>query len=169
MSFNGNFTAVQSTDISGFTLTDTSTGADGGLTDRQVFIYKTDGTLLTGAVIDWPIANNTLVLTGILPIDYALSIVVFWVSSAPLAPPSTYTQTVITGFTGNTINFILGLIGQIAAKQDTTNDQGFLYNLGVIQTYVDNVALCVAKNDQGNAQVYLSLAQGMIQNQDLYF
>jgi hypothetical protein len=169
MSFNGNFTAIQSTDNSGFTLTDTSTGADTNLTDRQVLIYQVNGNLLTGTAIDWPIANGALVLTGILPIDYALSILVNWISSSPLPSPSTYTKTLVTGFTGNTQNFILGLLQQIAAKQGTTNDQGFLYNLGVIQTYVDNVAQCIANSDQGNAQVSLSLAQGMINNQSLFF
>lgn len=169
MSFNGNFTAVQTTDISGFTLTDTSTGSDGGLTDRQVFLYKVDGTLLTGSPIDWPIANSTLVLSGILPIDYSLSIVVNWISSSPLAPPSTYTKTSINTFTGNTQNFINGLIQQIAAKQGITNDQGFLSNMNIMYTFLDNANLAQANNDQGNAQLNLTLAYGMIQNETLFF
>lgn len=169
MSFNGNFTAVQTTDISGFTLTDTSTGSDGGLTDRQVFLYKVDGTLLTGSPIDWPIANSTLVLSGILPIDYSLSIVVNWISSSPLAPPSTYTKTSINTFTGNTQNFLNGLIQQIAAKQGITNDQGFLSNMNIMYTFLDNANLAQANNDQGNAQLNLTLAYGVIQNETLFF
>lgn len=169
MAFNGAFTATQSSDISGFTLADTSTGTDANLTDRKVYIYITSGSLLTGAIIDWPIANNTLALTGILPKDYALSILVNWISSSPLAPPSTYTQTLIFAPTGNTRDFIYGLIEQMAARQGVTNDNDFMTNLNIIETYEENVGICVGKNDQGNAQVNLDLAFNMIQNPKLYF
>lgn len=169
MSFNGNFTAVQSSDISGFTLTDTSSGADAGLTDRQVFLYTTSGALLTGSAIDWPIANSTLALTGILPIDYSLSIVVNWVSSSPLAPPSTYTKTAIYTFTGNSYSFLNGLVQQIAAQQGITNDQQFLSNMNIMYTYLDNANLAQVNGSQGNAQINLTLAYGMIQDKILFF
>lgn len=169
MAFNGNFTAVQSSDISGFTITDTSSGADGGLTDRQVFIYTVSGALLTGAVIDWPIANGPLVLTGILPKDYSLSILVNWISSSPLPSPSTYSKTSINTFTGNTYYFLLGLIQEIAAQQGITNDNQFLVNMNILYTYLDNANLSQAYNNQGNAQENLDLAFGMMSNKNLFF
>jgi len=169
MAFNGNFSATQTTDISGFTLLDTSSGSDTNLTDRQVFLYTTSGALLTGSAIDWPIANGPLVLTGILPIDYSLLIVVNWVSSSPLPSPSTYTLTSVNTFTGNTQNFINGLIQQIAAQQGTTNDNQFLTNMNILYTYLDNAVLAQKYNNQGNAQENLTLALGMINNQNLFF
>lgn len=169
MAFNGNFTATQTTDSSGFTLADTSTGADGNLTDRQVLIYKTDGTLLTGSAIDWPIANSSLILTGILPKDYSLTIVVSWISSSPLAPPSTYTKTSVNTFTGNTNDFIYGLVQQLAAKLSTTSDGNFIQNMFDLQTYLNNVVLAQKYNSQGNAQENLDIAYGYILNQNIYF
>lgn len=169
MAFNGNFTAIQSSDISGFTITDTSSGADGGLTDRQVSIYTVSGSLLTGSVIDWPIANGPLVLTGILPKDYSLSILVSWISSSPLPSPSTYTKTGISTFTGNSYYFLMGLVMQIAAKQGITNDNQFLANMNIIYTYLDNANLAQTYNNQGDAQENLDLAFGMISNPKLFF
>lgn len=169
MAFNGNVTVVQSSDISGFTITDTSTGTDANLTDRQVGIYTVGGSLLTGSIIDWPIANGPLVLTGILPIDYSLSIVVTWISSSPLAPPSTYTQTSVNTFIGNTMNFLNGLVQQIAAQQGITNDNGFLTNMNILYTYLDNAILSQSFGNQGNAQENLTLALGMINNKILFF
>lgn len=169
MAFNGDFSVSQTSDISGFTISDVSTGADANLTGRTLFLYKTDGSLLTGSPINWPIANSALTLTGILPKDYSLSIVVNWASSDPLPSPSTYTKTAISTFTGNTYNFIVGLIQEIAAKQGITNDGQFLENLNIMYTYVDNANLSQVYNNQGNAQLNLDLAYGMITNKNLFF
>jgi hypothetical protein len=169
MAFNGNFTATVTPDISAILLTDTSTGADANLTGRTVSIYKTDGSLLGGAVINWPIAASTLTIPGILPKDYSLSIVVNWISSAPLASPSTYTKTVLSTFTGNSYYFAMGLVQQIAAKQGITNDSQFLANMNIFYTYLDNANLAQTYGNQGNAQENLDFAYGMIVNQNLFF
>jgi hypothetical protein len=84
MAFNGNFSVTPNTaDISKFTLTDTSTGSDAGLTGRRIYLYKTDGTTIVPAgtsteYILWPLVatiGDTIEI-DVLDKDYAISIVV---------------------------------------------------------------------------------------------
>ena len=174
MSFNGAFTISQGTDIHSFTLTDTSTGSDGGLTDRKVYLYKSDGTTLVakGASnpwIDWPIANNTITIS-LLDRDYCLNIEVDWVSSAPLAPPSTYTLTILKNFPSNSESFYSGLTQEQAANPLLVNDNHWFENKSKLRLFIDdsNQAATIM-NDIFLAQQSLNAAYNYIQNADTYF
>jgi hypothetical protein len=169
MAFNGNFTVSQGTDTSGFTLTDTSTGSDINLTGRTVSLIKTDGTLLGGATINWPIGQSSITVTNVLDKDYSLSILVVWTSSSPLPSPSTYTKTIINTFLGYINNFIYGLIQQLTAQPDIKIDRFFYANLSKIQTEADNANQATTFNDQFSAQGAVLRAQYLITNKAYNF
>lgn len=62
--------------------TDTSTGNDGSVGERRIFLQKEDGTYLTpdGSATDyilWPLATNPFYV-DILDKDYALNVTVVW-------------------------------------------------------------------------------------------
>lgn len=87
MSFNQSFTATQ---IIGspriIVFTDTSTGTNTAIVERQIFLLKDDGTYLTpsGSSTDyivWPLATNPFSL-DILDRDMSFSITVLWVNDA---------------------------------------------------------------------------------------
>ena len=175
MAFNGNFTVTPNTSvISKFTLTDTSSGTDSNLTGRRVYLYKTDGTTIVPSgtsteYIVWAIANSTMEI-DVLDKDYAISIVVIWVSSAPLSPPSEYTKTVITDFNAPYSNtFWYGLIQQMAANSFVYADNNFATNLGKLVTDIDNSTQSVVYSDQYSAQAALDRVYNMIVNQSTYF
>lgn len=176
MAFNGSFAVTQGADISQFTLTDNSTGSDGNMTDRRIYLFKIDGTTLvpegtTVTYVDWPIVSliGDEITIDVLDKDYAITIFVSWISSAPLASPSSYEFTYMQLFSGYTNQFLYGLIQQMAANPLISSDKNFYYNLSKAYTDLDNATLAVANNDQYSAQQALDRIAGMISNQSNLF
>jgi hypothetical protein len=169
MAFSGNFSASQGVDVKSFTLTDTSSGSDANLTGRTISLYQSDGTLLGSATISWPLSDgSTKALTGYLPRDYSLLILVTWQSSSPI-PGSSYSKTALYTFVGNSNTFAYGLLQQIAALQSITNDNGFESNLAVMNSEIQNAGRASTYGDQGAAQQCLDRIYGMIVNQQYEF
>ena len=174
MSFNGSFSISQGTDPISFTLTDTSTGSDGGLTDRRIYLFHPDGTTLvpTGSVnsyIDWPIANNSITLS-LLDKDYALRIEVDWISSSPLPPPSSYSETIPYAFTSNSENFYGSLTRMQSSNPLLVNDGDFFKNKSELRTHIDDATQAIDEmNDVFLAQSALNDAYKLILNQQVYF
>ncbi len=175
MAFNGAYTAVQSADGASVTFTDVSTGSDTNLTGRRIYPYKTDATVLvptgnTLGFIDWPLsAGSTLVVSNLLPKDYALNITGVWISSSPLAPPSSYTETTLYGFVRNTKNFIYNKLQNLDAQPNLNNDQGWNFNLFKLHLEVKNCILAIEYFDIYKAQAALDRALSVMQNQKFNF
>lgn len=99
MSLTVNFSATESLAFpSRITLTDTSTGTDGSITSRLVYIQLTNGKYLTqtGTTTDyevWPAANSSITL-DLLPRSVAVNITVKWISGTTIV----YTKTILFGF-----------------------------------------------------------------------
>lgn len=169
MAFSGNFSISQGVDVKSFTLTDTSSGSDGNLTGRTISLFQSDGSLLGGSTINWPLSDgSTKALTNYLPKDYSLLILVTWQSSSPI-PGSSYSKSVVNSFTGNSNAFAYGLLQQISANQSITSDAGFKENMDDINRDIRNAVRAAAFGDQGSAQQCLDRIYNMIVNQQFYF
>lgn len=169
MAFAGDFSVSQGVDVQSFTINDTSVGSDPAITGRTISAYLIDAQLLGGSIILWPLSDgSSKLLSGYLPKDYSLSIVVNWQSSSPI-PGSTYSKTHIATFTGNSNQFAYGLLQQIAANQYITNDKEFLYNLFLINSDVNNATRANDFLDQGSAQAALDRIYNKIVNKNFYF
>lgn len=169
MAFNANFSASQGVDATSFSLEDASTGSDPNLTSRTISLALVDGSLLGGNIISWPLSEgSTKNLTGYLTRDRSINITVTWVSSSPI-PGSVYTKTALYTFGGNTNNFIYGLIQDLAAQQNLSNDTNFYNNLGQIQTEADSAVIATTYGDQFSAQASLDRAYYMITKENFYF
>lgn len=170
MAFNGDFSVSQGLDVTSFSLQDVSTGSDPNLTGRTINLYKTDNSLLGGISINWPLsAGSIFAINGLLTRDYSLNILVTWQSSSPLPPPSSYSKNHIVTFIGNSNAFAYGLLQQIAANQSITSDNGFLYNLALVNSDIQNAGRANSYADQGNAQACLDRIYAYIINQNFYF
>lgn len=169
MAFSANYTASQNLNPANFTLTDTSTGTDPGLTGRTIYLYQTDNSLLGGAPIDWPLsAGSTITINGLLNWDYSLNIVVTWQSSAPI-PGSTYTKAQIITFTGHSNDFAYNLIQQISSNQAITRDTDYLYNLALVNSDILNAERANSYGDEGAAQQALNRIYNYFVNRSFYF
>lgn len=169
MAFSGDFSASQGIDVQSFSLTDISTGSDPNLTGRTISLGLVDNQLLGGATISWPLSDgSTKLISGLLLRDYSLNIGVTWQSSSPI-PGSTYSKNHIITFTGNSNQFAYGLLQQIAANQSITNDNGFLMNLALINSDIQNATRATNYADQGSAQAALDRIYYFIVNQNFFF
>lgn len=169
MAFSGDFSVSQGIDVQSFTLTDASTGSDPNLTGRTTSLTLVDNQLLGGGVISWPLSDgSTKLISGLLLRDYSINIGVTWQSSSPI-PGSTYSKNHIITFTGNSNQFAYGLLQQIAANQGLTNDNGFLYNLFLVNSDIQNADRATDFLDQGNAQAALDRIYYKVVNQNDFF
>jgi len=143
-----------------FTLTDTSTGSDGAITVRWVYLLQADGTYLvpdgtTTDYIVWAYANSSITL-DLLTQDTALSILVEWRD----ASTDLYDKTVAVGLDAFGQNFFYSLSdGQVPI----TNPP-----LALSQDYYQNKLqfLCYLKSAE-QAITYASDITKAQQNYDL--
>jgi hypothetical protein len=169
VAFSCDFSVSQGLNVQDFQITDTSTGSDSNLTGRTISLFLVDNSLLGGSVINWPLSDgSTKLISGLLTRDFSLNIQVVWASSSPI-PSSTYSKNHIVTFTGNSNQFAYGLLQQIAANQSITSDNGFLYNLALVNSDIQNANRANSYADNGNAQAALNRIYNYIVNQQFYF
>ena len=169
MSFIGAFTVSSLIVPGSFTITDTSTGTDTNITDRLIYLYQADGSLLGGSAIDFPLTAGSSITLNVLTQDYCLLIVVTWVSSSPLPPPSSYSASGLFNFTGNSRNFADQQIGAIESNPNILRDSTFQYYLGTLYNEIDNSIQAASTGQQFSAQRALNSIQNLIVNQAKYF
>jgi hypothetical protein len=176
MPFTGNYTITQTTNTTSFVLEDTSSYADeaqGTFSGRRIYIFNNAGENVvpegtTTDYVDFPFSmGNTITITVLLR-DYAFNVEMDWISLAP-QPGSTYTLTELFGFTGNTVDFIYGLVQQIQANPSILSDTGFYDNLSKLYTEVDNTVQAVTYGDIQSAQGALDRAFYLITNSNKFF
>lgn len=167
--FVGAFTVTSLVTPGGFTVNDTSTGSDTNITDRKIFLYQADGSLLTGGSIDFPLTAGSSITLNVLTQDYCLLIVVTWISSSPLPPPSSYSASGLFNFVGNSRSFADQQIGAIESNPSILRDANFQYYLGVLYNEIDNSIQAASTGQQFSAQRALNAIQNLIINQAKYF
>jgi hypothetical protein len=163
VSFNGNFTIGVTSVASQIVLTDVSAGSDPNLTDRTINLYKTDNSAPVAA-IDWPIGQSSITISP-LDKDYALNVSVVWTSSSPLAPPSTYTKSLIYAFVGYGQQYANTLLQFLATNQQMVSDQSWYFNFTILLLEIQNAqnAISVGAN-LGNAQAAILRYQLLLTN-----
>lgn len=172
MALTPSFSVAQGSNPQEFTLTDTSTGSDGAVVDRRIYIQLADGSYLvpTGTTTDYipfPLSDGASITISVLTVDYAVSITVQWldVSNAVL-----YTLSQSYCFTGNDEEFMYGLVQYMAANPQVLQNTNFIGNCFELNMYVDYAVKAVTEgNDINGAQYLLDLAQAMINNQSMFF
>lgn len=170
-----NFSATQTTgDLGSITLIDSSTGSDGTIVKRRVYLQTAEGTYLVSEnnvndYEDWdnfPV-TTTLSLTDIMGTDYALSILVQWLTAANVVVTSKTTLFLFSQFNKSFF-------------YELTQDQASDYNIVNNQNYYDNKAKLWAEikgaenaieygADIYAAQQCLNRASNMRENQSKYF
>jgi len=172
MSFTPSFTVNKLTDPTSFQINDTSTGSDNNISDRRIYLKRSDGTFLTpqGSTtnyIDFPLASgNTLTLTGILNVDYCLNIIFDWVNGSGTV---LYETSGIYLFTGNSELFYYSLGQKQLTNPDKIRDKYYYDSKLLLRTLIDDANQAITFSDQVSAQQALLRVQNIINNQQLYF
>ncbi len=143
-------------------LEDTSTGSDGLVTERRVYLTKADGSYLTPEDNDedyivWAIADDTIEIDA-LDKDYALNVVVLWVNSGGTA---LYTKNYIIGFTQWNEEFDYSLTQLQSGNSVLTHDGNFFNLKSQLRTEIDsgNQAVVLAEDLYGAQNCYDAATQ----------
>jgi hypothetical protein len=144
-------------DASVVILEDTSTGTDGTVTARRVYLQKWDGTYLTPTgndedYVEWEIGEETIEIDA-LDKDYALNIIILWVDTNGSA---LYTDSEKIGCTQFNENFDYQLTQLMSGNPLLVNDGRFFHNKSELRTLIDsgNKAVELVSDISGAQQCY---------------
>lgn len=175
MPLTPNFSTSQQAGLpSDVIITDTSTGSDGAIVARRVFLVNyageyvvADGTTTNYTL--WPLAQTSISI-DCLTQDTALTVTVNWVNSAGV---TLYTKTSLAGFTLYNETFYYSLTqGQAAVGNPSyiLQDQNYFNNKSKLRVLIDSGNNAVTLGyDITSAQECYDLATYMVTNQNLYF
>lgn len=168
MSFVPNFSVALGADASTLTFTDLSTGIDGSIASRRIYLQKYTGLYIVpdGTTTDyilWPLIDgSTEILNKILNKDYALSVTVQWLSSSQVV---LYTKNILYDFPGNAKIFGYQLSQYQSANEKLTNSKNYFSNKAKLWVYIKSSENAIqVGSDIGTAQLNLDAAKYLIDN-----
>lgn len=161
------FTVAPTSNPAALLLTDTSTGSDVAVTDRQILLYNSAGNLVVPS-IDWPIADVSITIAPLVA-DIALNIQVNWNNSGGTA---LYTKSQLFAATQFAEQFYYSLTQQQAATTNLNilNDFPYFENKSKLRTLIDSTVQAISVGaDIFSAQFCISIYQQLLNNPNLYF
>lgn len=172
MAFTPNFSTAQSIGLpDNIIFTDTSTGSDGAITSRRIFIqdYLNNYLVQSGTTTNyevWDYADSSITL-DVLTQDTSAALTVQWldVNNAVL-----YSKTYNAVFTLNDKQFLYDLAANEAQQLELLQNQNYLLNTLRLQVFVDNADNSIEiGNNVYTSQTNLNQAQVLIDNESLNF
>jgi|SRR5580693_8933087 hypothetical protein len=118
------FTISPTGNPAAFTITDTSTGSDGAITDRQILLYTAANALLVPA-IDFPLSAGSSITIAPLAMDQALNVVVTWNNNVGAV---LYTTSLIYAFVQYGLQFLQQLTQTQISNPFIIRDDNWISN-----------------------------------------
>lgn len=177
MAFTGSFTVSQTSDLTSFVVTDTSSyvsEGQGTFSGRRIYVYKIDGTTLvpsgtTTAYIDFPFsAGNSITITGVLNTDYSLLVNPVWLSNNP-QPGSTYTAQSIETFLNYLYDFFAGQISTLSDNPAILNDVNWYTDMLKLIVEISCAEQATNDGQQFSAQAAINRALYLKNNSQFFF
>ena len=169
-------TAAQSLGVpSIIVLTDASTGSDGSITNRKVYLRTSTNQWLTEtqqisstiAYTDWPIADGATINLDVLTEATALEITVVWQTGAG-ATVYTFTDEFI--FDNQNYIFQLGVLSNQTSSPGVLQDTNYYWNLVQFICNLDNAEVAITVGgDIYSSQQALNRNQIFIDNEAKFF
>ena len=147
MSFVQNFTAQQSSTVyPTVTLTDTSTGSDGSITQRRAYFIQANGDYLVNSdavnetYFQWAYASSTKTITDLLDKDYSLNIRVDWLDVSNVV---LYTKTILYGFNSYENAFLYQLTCAQSSNPQLVNNVNYWGSKMTLRVQVDDATQAI--------------------------
>jgi hypothetical protein len=164
-----NFVASQLySNIKTITITDTSTGSDGAITTRKIYLLKPDGNSINPVFqfAAWNVGTSTIDITNILDRDYAVAVKVDWLNGASIV----YTKTILCLFKAYSELYLYQLTQFQSANNRLTNSDRFFNNKSKLRCLIDDAIQAVElANDHAGAQLCLNEAKKFTDNPTYFF
>ena len=172
MPLSPNFTASQNSGTPNLIfLTDTSTGSDGTITKRRIYLLQSNGTYLvpTGTAtnyIEWALVDTTTSLNVLIQ-DTALSITVQWLTASNVVVA---TKTTSFAFTAYNETFYYGLTESQVANANLTASTNWYQTKMILRVELDSAYQAISfASDIFSAQAALNRATFISTNQSYFF
>ena len=172
MPLSPNFTASQNSGTPNLIfLTDTSTGSDGTITKRRIYLLQSDGTYLVPAgtatdYIEWALVDVTTSLNVLIQ-DTALSITVEWLTAANVVVAN---KTTSFAFTAYNETFYYGLTESQVANANITASTNWYQTKMILRVELDSAYQAISfASDIFSAQAALNRATFISTNQSYFF
>lgn len=172
MPLSPNFTASQNSGTPNLIfLTDTSTGSDGTITKRRIYLLQSNGTYLVPAgtatnYIEWALVDVTTSLNVLIQ-DTALSITVQWLSAANVVVAN---KTTSFAFTAYNETFYYGLTESQVANANLTASTNWYQTKMILRVELDSAYQAISfASDIFSAQAALNRATFISTNQSYFF
>lgn len=154
MSLNPDFSATQTPGLpEEITFTDESTGSDGSISSRRIYIQQNDGEFLVEEGNSeiyslWPLPLGTPITLSLLTIDIGARVVVEYINSGGGV---LYDKTKYYGFNCFNEDEDYRLTQNVASNQLLMNDNNFWVNKNLLQTLIDSGDNAIARASDINA------------------
>lgn len=172
MSYVQNFSiSANITMPSKFTLTDTSTGTDGAITGKVVYVQTNDGTYLkptgnSGNGINWALASGSTITIDCMDKDYALNVTVIWVGGSTIL----YTKVILSEFNAYQRTYRYKLLKASASNPNLLDSSNFFSVFSNLTCFLDGANESVTLgNDITLAQLCNNKAAYYINNPQLAY
>jgi hypothetical protein len=172
MPLSPNFTASQNSGTPNLIfLTDTSTGSDGTITKRRIYLLQSNGTYLvpTGTTtnyIEWALVDVTTSLNVLIQ-DTALSITVQWLTASNVVVAN---KTTSFAFTAYNETFYYGLTESQVANANLTASTNWYQTKMILRVELDSAYQAISfASDIFSAQAALNRATFISTNQSYFF
>ena len=172
MPLSPNFTASQNSGTPNLIfLTDTSTGSDGTITKRRIYLLQSDGTYLVPAgtatnYIEWSLVDVTTSLNVLIQ-DTALSITVQWLTASNVVVAN---KTTSFAFTAYNETFYYGLTESQVANANLTASTNWYQTKMILRVELDSAYQAISfASDIFSAQAALNRATFISTNQSYFF
>jgi hypothetical protein len=172
MPLSPNFTASQNSGTPNLIfLTDTSTGSDGTITKRRIYLLQSNGTYLVPAgtntdYIEWALVDTTTSLNVLIQ-DTALSITVQWLTASNVVVA---TKTTSFAFTAYNETFYYGLTESQVANANLTASTNWYQTKMILRVELDSAYQAISfASDIFSAQAALNRATFISTNQSYFF
>lgn len=153
------------------TITDDSTGSDGTITQRRVYLQKEDGTYLTPADVEtdyipWPIADDEIEI-DCLDRDYAVTALVQWLNVSNVVVQYTSEPVLLPIYTKATY---INLIKAQSSRRTLVDHANFYQNLiKLICCIKDAESAILLAQDISSAQAALDRAKKLVDNPSYFY
>ena len=172
MPLSPNFTASQNSGTPNLIfLTDTSTGSDGTITKRRIYLLQSNGTYLVPAgtatnYIEWALVDVTTSLNVLIQ-DTALSITVEWLTASNVVVAN---KTTSFAFTAYNETFYYGLTESQVANANLTASTNWYQTKMILRVELDSAYQAISfASDIFSAQAALNRATFISTNQSYFF
>lgn len=147
-------------------LVDTSTGSDGNIVTRSVFLYNVDGSLYAGSPFSWDYSLPSITISPLTQ-DVALNVTVNFLDGGG---GILYTSSQIYVFRGYSELFYYQLTQAQTSNPNIIQDTNYYNNKSQLRTEIDSAINAISTgSDVFGAQQCISRAVNMVQQHQIFF